>query len=138
MSDIVLSTEEAQTGGQSEGKTEDLGTAVSRANTDRIFRAGDEMSVFFEVYNLILNETTGLNKLKAEYVFIQAGKTMARIPAPPIEPSAQKDCRLRTSFRLKNFQPGEYILRAAVTDENSGQAVSREISFSVSVPKPPK
>jgi len=138
MSDIVLSTEEAQTGGQSEGKTEDLGTAVSRANTERVFRAGDEMSVFFEVYNLILNETTGLNKVKAEYVFIQAGKTMARIPAPPIEPSAQKDCRIRTSFRLTNFQPGDYVLRAAVTDENSGQAVSREMSFSISVPRPPR
>jgi hypothetical protein len=96
------------------------------------------MSVFFEVYNLSLNETTGLNRVKAEYVFIQAGKTLARIPAPPIEPSAQKDCRLRTSFRLKSFQPGEYVLRAAVTDEHSGQSVSREITFSVSAPRPPK
>jgi GWxTD domain-containing protein len=137
MSDIVLSTEDARPEGRSEGKTEGLGTAVSRANTERIFRAGDEMSVFFEVYNLSLNETTGLNRVKAEYVFIQAGKTLARIPAPPIEPSAQKDCRLRTSFRLKNFGPGEYILRAAVTDENSGRSVSREIPFTIVAPKQP-
>ena len=138
MSDIVLSTEEAPPAERPEGAKEDLGTAVSRANTERVFRAGDEMSVFFEVYNLSLNETTGLNKVKAEYLFIQAGKTLARIPTPPIEPSAQKDCRFRTSFRLKNFQPGDYVLRATVSDENSGQSVSREISFSISVPKPPK
>jgi GWxTD domain-containing protein len=135
MSDIILSTENAQPEGQSESKLEGLGTAVSRANTERVFRAGDEMSMFFEVYNLSLNETTGLNKVKAEYVFIQAGKTLTRMPAPPIEPSAQKDCRIRTSFRLKNFEPGDYVLRAAVSDENSGQAVSREITFSVSVPR---
>jgi hypothetical protein len=93
------------------------------------------LSLFFEVYNLSLDETSGLNKLQAEYAFIQAGKVVARIPAPPIEPSAQKDCRIQTSFRLKNFQPGDYVLRAAVTDENSGQAVSREIDFQISAPK---
>ena len=135
MSDIILSAEVFRPEGRPEGEREDLGAAVSRANTERVFRAGDEMSVFFEVYNLSLNETTGLNKVKAEYVFIQAGKTLTRMPAPPIEPSAQKDCRIRTSFRLKNFEPGDYVLRAAVSDENSGQAVSREITFSVSVPR---
>jgi GWxTD domain-containing protein len=137
MSDVILSTEEVQPEGRPEGAKEDLGTAVSRANTDRIFRAGDEMSVFFEVYNLSLNETTGLNRVKAEYVIIQAGKTLTRIPAPPIDPSAQKDCRFRTSFRLKNFEPGDYILRAAITDEHSGQSVSREISFNIVAPRQP-
>jgi hypothetical protein len=95
------------------------------------------MSVFLEVYNLRLDESTGHNKLRAEYAFIQGGKVLARIQAPPIEPSAQKDCRIQTSFRLKNFEPGAYVLRSTVTDENSRQAVSREVSFSISVPKPP-
>jgi GWxTD domain-containing protein len=135
MSDIVLSTEDVWPEGRPEGEREDLRSAVSRANTERVFRAGDELSVFFEVYNLSLDEASGLNKLRAEYAFIQAGKTLTRIPAPSIEPSAQKDCRIRTSFRLKNFQPGDYVLRAAVTDEHSGQSVSREIPFLISAPR---
>jgi GWxTD domain-containing protein len=138
MSDIILSTEGVQTEGPAEGEKEGLAAAVLRANTERVFRAGDEMSVFFEVYNLSLNEATGRNKLRAEYDFIQAGTPLVRIPAPPIEPSVQKDCRVQTSFRLKNFQPGEYVLRAAVSDENSGQSVSREVPFSISAARPPK
>ena len=137
MSDIILSTEGVQPEGPSEGEKEGLAAAVLRANTASVFRVGDEMSVFLEVYNLSFNEATGLNRVKAEYVFIHAGKTLARIAAPPIEPSAQRDCRIRTSFRLKNFEPGDYILRAAITDENSGQGVSREIPFSIVAPTRP-
>jgi hypothetical protein len=36
------------------------------------------------------------------------------------------------SFRLKNFKPGEYVLRATVADENSRRSVSREVSFTIS------
>jgi len=135
MSDVILSVEDVQPGGQPEGEKDGLAAAVLRASSERIFRSGDELSLFFEVYNLSLDEASGLNKLRAEYALIQAGKVILRIPAPPIEPSAQKDCRIQTSFRLKNFQPGDYVLRAAVTDENSGQAVSRDISFQISAPK---
>jgi GWxTD domain-containing protein len=136
MSDIILSTESVQSERPSEGEGDDLTAAVLRGSTDRIFRAGDEMSVLFEVYNLRLGESTGLNNLRAEYAFIQAGKILARIAAPSVEPSDQTDCRFQTSFRLKNFQPGEYLFRATVMDENTGQAVSREIPFSISAAKP--
>jgi GWxTD domain-containing protein len=138
ISDIILSTEGAQPEGPSGGEKEGLAAAVLSASTERVFRVGDEMSALFEVYNLGLDEATGRNRVRAEYAFIQAGKTLARIAAPPIEPSAKKDCRIRTSFRLKNFKPGDYILRAAVTDENSGQSVSREVPFSISAARAPK
>jgi GWxTD domain-containing protein len=137
MSDIILFKEDVQPEGRPRGGEEGLESAVLRASTDRVFRAGDEVAVFLEVYNLSLDEATGLNRVKAEYVFIHAGKTLARIAAPPIEPSAQKDCRLKTSFHLNNFEPGDYILRAAITDENSGQGVSREIPFSIVAPTRP-
>jgi len=132
MSDLILSAEDTRTEEKSGGEEEGLGGAVLRANAGRVFRAGEEMSVFFEVYNLSLGESTGQNNLRAEYAFLQAGKILTWIPAPPVEPSAQKDCRIQTSFRLKNFEPGAYVLRATVTDENSGQAVAREIGFTIS------
>jgi hypothetical protein len=136
MSDIILFKEGVQPGGQSGGKEEGLAAALRRAETERVFRIGDEMGVLFEVYNLRLDGASGRNKVRAEYAVVQSDKVMARIPAPPIEPSAQTDCRLRTSFRLKNFQPGEYVLRATITDDNSGQAVSKRIPFSIVAPRP--
>jgi GWxTD domain-containing protein len=78
MSDLVLSVEDGrpEEPGDEEGG---LAAAVLRANTAGVFRAGEEMSVFLEVYNLRLDESTGHNKLRAEYAFIQGGKVLARI-----------------------------------------------------------
>jgi hypothetical protein len=114
-----------------------LAAAVERADPGRVFVSGAEMSAFFEAYHLSLEETTGMNSVRLEYAFLQAGQVLVRNPAPPVEASAQKDCRVRTSFRLKNFKPGEYVLRVTVVDENSKRSVSRDVSFIISAPHPP-
>ncbi|OGN96486.1 MAG: hypothetical protein A2Y89_03265 [Chloroflexi bacterium RBG_13_51_18] len=135
MSEIILFKVDAQAERSPEEEKEDLKDAVLCANTERIFRTGDEMGVFFEAYNLRLDEATGKNKVRAEYAFIQADKIIARIPVPSIESSVQTDCGMRTSLRLKNFQPGNYVLRAAVTDDNSGKSAVKEIPFSIVAPR---
>lgn len=67
------------------------------------FHSGQEMDVYFEIYGLSLDQTTGLNKFKVEYAFFQGGALLTRAPSPEIKPSPEKDCRVQTSFRLKNF-----------------------------------
>jgi GWxTD domain-containing protein len=132
MSDIVLSSENVPEGVLPANAAGELAEVVRRADPQRTFESGDEMSVYFEAYGLSLEAASGLNNVRIEYVFLQAGQVLARNAAPPAERSAQKDCRVRTSFRLKNFKPGEYVLRATVADENSRRSVSREVSFTIS------
>ena len=93
------------------------------------FRSNEELNIYFEVYNLSLNPSTGMNDFRVEYFFLQNQKLLAHIPYPTAEPSTEKDCRVQTSFRLKNFKPGEYILRVNVTDSNSGKTASKEAQF---------
>ncbi len=131
MSDIVLFQDDARTERPAEDERDGLGAAVLRASTERIFRSGDELSFFFEVYNLSLDKASGLNNLGAEYAFIQAGKVVFRIPDLPIEPSAQKDCRIRTSFRLKNLEPGSYSLEVKINDGHSGKKLTKAVEFTV-------
>jgi GWxTD domain-containing protein len=137
LSDIILIREAGPAEERPEGKKEGLEQAVLHGDTERIFRAGEEMGLFFEVYNLSLDEASGMNKLRAEYAFIRSGKAVVQVPAPPIAPLAQKDCRIQASFRLKNFEPGDYVLRAVVTDENSGRSVAKDVPFQITTPKPP-
>jgi hypothetical protein len=134
MSDIVLSSENAPEVVPSAADDKELAEALGRADPRKIFESGAEMSVYFEAYNLGLDETSGLNNVRMEYTFLQAGQVLARSPARPVGPSAQKNCRVRTSFRLKNFKPGEYVLRVTVVDENLKRSVSREVSFAISAP----
>ena len=95
------------------------------------FRAGDEMTVFFEVYNLGLDSVTGRNEFEVEIQFLQDGKLVAGAPFPPGEATEERDCRVQTSMRLKNFQPGEYMLRVKVKDSITEREATRETRFLV-------
>jgi GWxTD domain-containing protein len=98
----------------------------------RVFRSSEELNVYLEVYNLTLSGERGVNSLSAEYAVLQEGKVLARIPLPKTEPSARKDCQVQTSFRLKNFKPGEYTFSVKIVDENAGKSFSRETTFIIS------
>lgn len=57
---------------------------------------------------------------------------MAQISQPTGNPSSDKDCSIQTSFRLKNFIPGDYTLRIKATDLNAEKSVVKDIRFVVS------
>jgi GWxTD domain-containing protein len=95
------------------------------------FPVGEEMNVYFEVYNLSLNPVTGLCDLKTEYQFFHKGKLIAKVPGPVQRVKGQRDHKVSTSFRLKKFKPGEYVLRVKAADLNTGKEVLKEILFFV-------
>ena len=92
----------------------------TEARAGHVFHSGEELDIYFEVYNLSLDPATGHNKFRAEYSFLQAEAPVIQAPSPAIEPTAEKDCRVRISFRLKSFKLGEYVFRIRVTDDLSG------------------
>lgn len=126
LSDIILSSQK-----KAEKQEATLIEEKTFAGITSKFHPGEELNVYFEVYNLILNPETGLNSFALEYSFLQDGNLLIKIPSPPPEPNSEKDCRIQTSFKLKNFESGEYILRINVTDLNSGKIQTKETLFTV-------
>jgi len=125
-SDIILSSK------KNLGQEARIPEEKTFAEFTQVFRKGEEIDVYIEVYNLSFNPLTGLIDFKVEYTFLQNEKILTRIPSPPAKPTHEKDCRVQSSFRLKNFKPGEYVLQVWVTDLNSGKEVTRETRFIVS------
>jgi len=97
----------------------------------RTFRPGEELNIYFEVYNLTLDEGKELNDLNVEYSFLKDGKSLVRVPRKKMNPSKEKDCRVQTSFRLKNFEPGPYTLEVKIIDGHSGQSLTKGVEFIV-------
>jgi len=131
MSDIFLSRE----GGPAD-KTAGAGAPLvrprdSRIQEDRTFRPGEEMNIYFEVYNLTTDPRSGLNRMTADLSIVQDGRPVVRIPPPPAEASAQKDSRVQMSVKLKNFQPGPYVLKINVTDANAAKSAGAEVGFKI-------
>jgi hypothetical protein len=126
VSDILLSS---QALGAMEKKERAFPEQKGQTDARRVFQAGEELNVYFEVYNLTLDPATGSNKFKVDYSFVQGGKLVTQVPAAAITPTAERDCRVQISFRLRNFKTGEYALRVNVTDELSGKSQTREASL---------
>ncbi len=132
LSDITLS---AEGGGSPAERTNEfkraLGVEPRVSGFGRVFKVGEEMNAKFEIYNLFLNPQTGRNALQVEYFFSQNERALAHLPAAQTEATAGRDCLAQTSFRLKNFLPGRYLLQAKATDVHSGKTASREAAFIV-------
>jgi hypothetical protein len=130
LSDVLLS---AQTDDESRGQAPDAPRTPERPLREirRAFRPGEEMKVYFEVYNLALPEGQELHALTVEYAFLKDGHALVRVPPERMAPAKEKDCRVQTSLRLKNFGPGPYTLEVKVTDGHSGESRTKAVSFSV-------
>lgn len=126
-SDILLKSR-----GHAEQKQGDTAEGRIRADFTKIFQQGEEMDVYVELYNLRLDPVTGLNNFKVEYIFLRYKNILTRIPSPAIKPTPEKDCRVQSSFRLKNFKPGEYVLQIHAVDLNSGKEITKGTRFIIS------
>jgi GWxTD domain-containing protein len=133
LSPIILSSLAGQISEKTAGENQ-VGINQQKLLTeaDRTFHPGEELNVYCEVYSLSLNQQSGLNNFRVDYIFLQAGKVITKISAPPSSPTSQKDCRIQTSFKLKNFRPGAFVLQFKVTDNISGKTQTQEAPFEIS------
>ncbi|MEW5900705.1 MAG: GWxTD domain-containing protein [Acidobacteriota bacterium] len=122
LSDIILSAE---------GQTEGLSGGMTEAEANHTFKTGGEMTVFFEIYGLALDPATGRNKFNVEYQFLQDGKKLAEVAPSSGESTVERDCRVKTTLRLRNFAAGEFVLRVKVTDSVSGKEAAKETRLKV-------
>jgi len=81
------------------------------------FRQDEEMTLEFEVYNARLNKETGQAHLLVRILFFKESSLITA--SSPLEHifSGSTEGQIRTSFRLHNFQPGNYRLRVEVEDK---------------------
>jgi hypothetical protein len=125
-SDIILYS--AEKNGMNEGVPLEQGKATTIRNS---FQSGEEMTVYFEAYNLALHPESNTYDFEVLYEYFDQDKLLLRMPAPGDKQSPEKDIRVKTSFRLKNFLPGDYVLKVKARDLNSGSTTAKDIQFSV-------
>jgi len=125
MSDIILSLDTGK------GKLFANLSDQKEATVKTDFYRGDEVNVYFEVYNLPVNAETGECEYQVEYTFLQEGKTLAVIPTSILKAKETRDQQISVSIMLKKFQPGNYTLQAKVSDLVLGKHIIKKTFFSV-------
>ena len=90
------------------------------------FRQDEEMTLEFEVYNARLHQETGQAHLLVRILFFKEGSLITSSSPQEHIFTGSTEGQIRTSFRLHNFQPGNYRLRVEVEDQIASASCFKE------------
>ncbi len=124
----ILELEEPPPEGKKEPFT--FGRYKVLPSQDGSFEPGASLHVYFEVYNLGLDEG-GKTRVKLEYTFRREGRLFRNVaPIYPF-PDSKQNRSIMSAIPLEDFTPAEYSLSVKVTDETTGEATTKQVPFAV-------
>ena len=109
-----------------------LGGSKVLPNVGETFHRASPMGIYFQVYNLAVDEETRKPSATIEYVLKKGDKEIRRYQeAKRVLEGAARQITLAKLFPLNNLAPGTYSLLLNVTDNLSNRTVSPETKFKV-------
>ena len=109
-----------------------LGGSKVLPNVGETFHRASPMGIYFQVYNLAVDEETRKPSATIEYVLKKGGKEIRRYQeGKSVLEGAARQITLAKLFPLNNLQPGTYSLVLNVTDNLSNRTISPEAKFKV-------
>src|SRR3989441_6100329 len=109
-----------------------LGSNKVRPNVNDNFRHDRNMNLWFQVYNLKLDEATKKPSATVETLITKNGREVKRDVEEASELSnAAAQMTLAKTVSLKDFEPGEYSVQVKVTDNLTKDVIASAEKFTV-------
>jgi len=109
-----------------------LGSNKVRPNVNDDFRHDKNLNLWFQVYNLKLDEGTKKPSATVETLITKSGREVKRDVEQASELSnAAAQMTLSKSLSLKDFEPGEYSVQVKVTDNLTKDVIASAEKFTV-------
>ena len=109
-----------------------LGSNKVRPNVNDDFRHDKNLNLWFQVYNLKLDEGTKKPSATVETLITKSGREVKRDVEQASELSnAAAQMTLSKSLSLKDFEPGEYSVQIKVTDNLTKDVIASAEKFTV-------
>ena len=109
-----------------------IGTTKVIPNLSGVFRRGQPIGVYLQIYNAAIDQTTLRPAADAEYVLLKNGKELSRVVEDwrELNDSGQR-LTLSRLFDSRALGPGEYQIQIHVRDEVSGQRITPSATFTI-------
>ena len=109
-----------------------IGTTKVIPNLSGVFRRGQPIGVYLQIYNAAIDQTTLRPAADAEYVLLKNGKELSRVVEDwrELNDSGQR-LTLSRLFDSRALEPGEYQIQIHVRDEVSGQRITPSATFTI-------
>ena len=109
-----------------------LGSTKVRPNVKEEFKRDRNLNLWFQVYNLKLDEGTHKPSATVEMLISRNGQEVQKSVEQANElSSAAAQMTLAKSLALKEFEPGEYTVQIKVTDNLSREIIASTEKFAV-------
>ncbi len=109
-----------------------IGGTKVHPNVSEQFNQEQSLGIYFQVYNLTLNQETQLPSASIEYLFRKGNQEISRLQEDQQQlVGASQQMTLARTVSLKPLQPGRYHLEVKVTDNLSDRSVIQVGSFEV-------
>ncbi len=95
-------------------------------NLSKVFLSGRALTAYLEAYGL-----AGEARLKVDFFLLKEGRLFSKVAPSHHRPGGGGEVAVRSEISLRSFPPGDYILRARITDETTGEVRERESPFTV-------
>jgi hypothetical protein len=95
-------------------------------NLSKSFLSGRSLTAYLEAYGL-----TGEARLKVDFFLLKDGRLFSKVAPSHHRPGGGGEVAVRSEISLRSFPPGEYVLRARITDETTGDVAERESPFTI-------
>jgi hypothetical protein len=109
-----------------------IGSSKIRPKVKDIFDRNETMGIYFQIYNLALDEKTNKPSATIEYVLKKGEKEVSRFSEEQDKlAGASQQMTLEKLFPLNDLEPGRYSLVVNVTDNLSKKTISPVAKFEV-------
>jgi GWxTD domain-containing protein len=95
-------------------------------NLAKTFPSGRSLTAYLEAYGL-----AGDASLRVEFFLLKGGRLFSKVAPSHHRPGGGGEVSVRSEISLRNFPPGDYLLRARITDEATRASAERESPFRV-------
>lgn len=109
-----------------------IGGTKVHPNVSEQFKKEQSLGIYFQVYNLTLNQETKLPSASIEYLFRKGSQEISRLQEDQQQlVGASQQMTLARTVSLQPLQPGRYHLEVKVTDNLADRSVVQVGSFEV-------
>lgn len=112
-----------------------IGTSKVRPRIDEVFRRGEKMGIYLQLYNFAIDQTTKKPDAVIEYEVVKKGDNTKIFEFTEdlnsIEGASPTQTVIEKVLPLQNLEPGQYTLRMRITDKVRNETLTPEADFTV-------
>ena len=112
-----------------------IGSMKVRPKLDQSFSASQPIGLYFQVYNLKIDDTTHKNNASVEIQILQGAQSIKHVVQSSEQlHQAGEQMTVQESLPAQTLAPGKYRIEIKTTDAVANQTISRSADFTVTPP----